>query len=181
MSSKPNHETTLALPDPRLEPWRDPEWQRLWLALQVRPWRSLALVPAASGAPKDFALRIALILSRTGMVHLGRPIQVADATNVPLAYLTQLMDEVSHCTKDGDVILVALAPAGGNPVTVPIARAMDAAILCVLLERMSSSEMKKTVAQIGANRFVGSSIFRADDRLDPGHWPGTQPAAKRAR
>lgn len=166
--AKPNQETALARRETRIDFWRDPEWQRLWLALQRRPWRALAIVPAADGAPKDFALRIAVILSRTGMVHLGRPIQVADATNVPLSYLTQLMDEIQRCTNDGELILVALAPTAGSPVTVSIAQATDAALLCVLLERMGSSQMKKTVAQIGASRFVGSAIFRGDGELDGG-------------
>jgi hypothetical protein len=166
--SKPNHETALAHRDPQVDLWRHPEWQRLWLALQVRPWRSLAIVPAAPGAPKDFALRIALILSRTGMVHLGRPVQVADATNVPLAYLTQLMEEVARCTRDSEHVIVALAPATGSPLTVSIAQATDAALLCVLLERMASTQMKRTVSQIGASHFVGSAIFRSDGSLDAG-------------
>jgi hypothetical protein len=176
--SKPKHETALAVRDQRIDPWRDPEWQRLWLALQARPWHSLAIVPAAEGAPKDFALRIAVILSRTGMVHLGRPVQVADATNVPLAHLTQLIDEISRCKRDGDLILVALAPAAGSPLTVSIAQASDAALLCVLLERMSNAQTKRTVAQIGVNRFVGSAIFRGDGQLDSVP-PSAPPAAHR--
>jgi hypothetical protein len=176
--SKPNQETALSVRDTRLDLWRDPEWQRLWLALQSRPWRSLAIVPAAEGAPKDFTLRIAVTLSRTGMVHLGRPVQVADATNVPLAYLTQLMDEISRCTKDGDPILVALAPAAGSPLTVSIAQATDAALLGVMLERMSSSQMKRTVSQIGANHFLGSAIFRSDGKFESERPPSS---ARRGR
>jgi hypothetical protein len=152
--------------DARLDLWRDPEWHRLWLSLQTRPWRSLAVLPAAEGAPKDFALRIAVTLSRTGMIHLGRPVQVADATNVPLAYLTQLMDEISHISKEGDLMLVALAPAAASPLTVPIARATDAALLCFLLEKMSGANTKRVVSQIGASRFLGSAIFRGDGQLE---------------
>jgi hypothetical protein len=176
---KPNRETALAVRDPRIDLWRDPHWQRLWLALQVRPWRSLAIVPAAEGAPKDFALRIAVTLSRTGMVHLGRPIQVADATNVPLALLTQLMEEISRSNNEGELMLVALAPVTVSPLTLPIARALDAALLCFLLERMSSAQTKKVVSQIGLSRFVGSAIFRGDEfgstpeRTTPA--PGSRP------
>lgn len=159
--------------------WRDPEWQRLWLALQTRRWRSLAIVPAAEGAPKDFALRIAVILSRTGMVHLGRPIQVADATNVPLAYLTQLMDEIEHVKREGDLMLVALAPAAVSPLTVPIARATDAAILGVLLEKMSTTQTKKVINDIGVNRFLGTVLFRPDGKPDMG--PSSVPAPSSRR
>jgi hypothetical protein len=166
-TTSPESETALAIRDARIDLWRDPDWQRLWLALQSRPWHSLAIVPGSEGAPKDFALRIAVILSRTGMVHLGRPVQVCDATNVPLAYLTQLIEEMAHCKRAGEPILVALAPAAGSPLTVSIAQATDAALLCVLLERMTNAQTKKTVTQIGANRFVGSAIFRSEGELSP--------------
>ena len=168
-NSRAKNETTLAVRDQRIDLWRDPEWQGLWLALQARPWTSLAIVPAAEGAPSDFSLRIAVILSRVGMVHLGRPVQVADGTNVPLAYLTQFMDEIGRCTQQGDPILVALAPITNSPLTVSIAQATDAALLCVLLERMSNSQAKKTVAKIGLNRFAGSSIFRGEGAIEKGH------------
>lgn len=144
------------------EPWRDPEWQRLWLSVQRRTWSSLALVPAGEGAPVNFTVLVAVILSRTGMVHLGSPIQVADATQIPLPQLTQFLDEVSRFARNGERIVVALPPAAKSPVTVSIAQATDAALLCVMLDRMSSSAAKKTVAQIGASRFVGSAIFHAD-------------------
>ena len=76
------------------EPWHDSEWQRLWLAVESRPWRSLALVPAGTGAPLDFTLVVAVTLSRTGMVHVGTPLQVADATSVSLSQLTAFINEV---------------------------------------------------------------------------------------
>ncbi len=161
--------------------WRDPEWQRLWLSLQARPWRSLAIVPAAKGAPKDFSLRIAMILSRTGMVHLGRPIQVADATNVPLGYLAQLLDEIARCTKDGDLILVALSPTAGSPIAPSIAQAADVCLLCVMLERMLASEMKKTVAQIGASHFIGSVIFRNEEAVSSGPPSSIPPSSSASR
>ena len=102
-------QTALAhLPEARVEPWRDPEWQRLWLAVESRPWRSLALVPASTGAALEFSLIVAVTLSRTGMIHLGRPLQVADATQVPLDQLVRFLTEVRRCTNDGERLLVAL-------------------------------------------------------------------------
>jgi Mrp family chromosome partitioning ATPase len=125
----------------------------------------LALVSAASGARPDFTLRIAVTLARTGMLHLGRSVQVADATKVPLAYLAQFMEEVRRCIKDGDLIIVALSTITDNPITVSIAQAVDTVLLCVLLEQMASSEAKKTVSQIGEKRFVGSAIFHGSGGL----------------
>jgi hypothetical protein len=162
MKDRPNTETALAHRHPSPEFWREPDWQRLWLALQGRPWRSLALVPAGEGGPADSIMRVAVTLARTGMIHLGSPIQVADGTKVPLAYLQQFMDEVRRCTAAGDMVLIALAPLAKTPITLSIAQAADAAVLCVLIEHMASAQAKATVAQIGINRFVGSVILRND-------------------
>ena len=154
-----NNPHTLALAPGPIEPWRDPEWQSLWLALQARQWTSLALIPAAEGAPDDFTLLVAVILSRTGMVHLGSPVQVADATQVPLSQLTAFLDQVKDYSRGGERIIVALPPAKKSPVTKAIAQASDATLLCVLLERMSFFQAKKTVDQIGVSRFLGTAIF----------------------
>jgi hypothetical protein len=147
------------VPEPRVEPWRDPEWQRLWLAVECRPWRSLALIPASEGAALEFSLIVAVTLSRTGMIHLGRPLQVADATQVPLDQLVRFLSEVRRCTTDGERLLVALPPISNSPITTSIAQTVDAAVLCVLLEKMSSSQSKNTVKQVGHARFLGSAIF----------------------
>jgi hypothetical protein len=142
-----------------LEPWQDAEWQRLWLAIEARPWRTLALIPAGEGASLDFTPLIAMVISRTGMVHLGRPVQVADATHVPLNQLTAFFGEVERSTVQGERLLIALPPAGKNAITAAIAQSSDAALLCILNDRMSSSAAKRTVKLIGASRFLGSAIF----------------------
>jgi len=143
------------------EPWHDAEWQRLWLAIEGRPWRTLALIPAGEGASAQFTPLIAVILSRTGMIHLGSPIQVADATHVPLQQLTAFFGEVERSTQRGERLLVALPPAGENAITASIAQSVDAALLCILNERMSSSAARRTVKLVGASRFIGSAIFHS--------------------
>jgi len=141
------------------EPWQDAEWQRLWLAVERHPWRSLALVPAGEGAAADFTLTIAMTLSRTGMVHLGAPLQVADATSVSLSQLTAFTGEVNRVTNSGQRLIVALPAVGTSAVTAAIAQAVDAAVLCVLAERMTSTQAKKTIRLVGRARFIGSAIF----------------------
>jgi hypothetical protein len=142
-----------------IEPWRDPAWQRLWLAIEPRPWRSLGLIPAADGGGLQLTLGVAVTLARTGMVHLQSPIHVADGTQVPLSQLAGFLQDVQHCTTDSDRILVALAPVKSSPVTVQIAQSVDAVLLCVLYDRMSSGQAKQTIKEIGSPRFLGSAIF----------------------
>ncbi len=141
------------------EPWQDSEWQRLWLAVEPHPWRSLALVPAGDGGPRDFALLVAVTLSRTGMVHMGSPLQVADATNVTLGQLAAFMKEVGRCTANGQRLLIALPSVNKSAITATIAQAADAAVLCVLAEEMTSNQAKETIKLVGRPRFIGSAIF----------------------
>lgn len=163
MSSLTRVEAPLAVRDPsREETWRDPDWQRLWLSVQGRSWSTLAIVPAALGGPADFTLSVAVTLARIGIMHLGVPVQVADARSIPLVHLMQFSQELQRLKADGDLVLIALAPIAHNPITVQIAQAADAAVLCVLLEEMSSSEAKSAVDKIGAPRFLGSAVFNLE-------------------
>jgi hypothetical protein len=145
------------------EPWQDAEWQRLWLAVESRPWRSLALIPAGAGASPDFTLMIAMTLSRTGMVHLGSPVQVADATQVPLSQLTAFSNEVRRCTAEGQRLLIALPPPSKSAITASIAQSVDAAVLCVLAQHMSTAEANQTLRLVGRSRFLGSAVFHPSE------------------
>jgi len=161
MSNLKRVDPTPLAPRPASEPWRSADWQKLWLSVRQKNWSSLALVPGAVGAPADFALTIAVTLARIGMMHLGTPIQVADATTIPLVHLVQFTDELSRIKADGELALVALAPASENPITVSLAQAADACVLCVLLEAMSVADTRDTVVSIGSNRFIGQAVFRS--------------------
>jgi hypothetical protein len=152
-------DATLALRPQAIEPFRHMDWQKLWLAIQARSWCSLALVPASSGASPDLTLTIATTLARTGMMHLGCPIQVADATQVSLERLVQFMSEIRLLQQEGGLVLVALPPLSVNPVSVSLAQFTDCALLCVLLELMAAAEAKKTVDLIAPARFLGSAVF----------------------
>ncbi len=146
------------------EQWRDPEWQRLWLTIDKLSWQTLALVPAGDGATADFTLGLAVNLSRIGMTHLGRPIQVADATEVALNQMSGFLGDVRAYTDAGDRLLVALPPVNKSPTTAAIAKATDAAILCVLLEHMSSAQAKQTIKAIGPSRFLGTVVIQPDGK-----------------
>jgi hypothetical protein len=165
MAQKPNDRLQVAekAKSPR-ELWTDIDWQKLWLSLQARPWSSLAFVPASTGASPDFTLRIAVTLARIGIMHLGVPIQVADATRIPLIRLVQFKEELARLKDEGELVLVALSPLADNPVALALAQAADAALLCILLGDMQSSEAKKTVERLGAQRFMGSVMFERDPK-----------------
>ena len=154
--------TALARTEKRVEPWRNADWQRLWLASQnpQRPWRSLALVPAGPGAVRELTLQVAVGLAHIGMTHLALPIHVADATRVTLQQLVPLVDEIQTYTEGVGMILVALPPLDESVTAVSLAQAADCALLCVQLGLMSTAACKKTIEHIGPKRFIGSAVFR---------------------
>lgn len=145
-----------------VESWRDPEWQKLWLTVERQTWRSLTIIPGGDGGPPDFSLTIAVALSRTGMTHLGAPIQVADGSQVALSQLNGFVADVRHCIENGDRLIIALPPVMNSPTAAAIAKASDAALLCVLMEAMASSQARQTIKLVGASQFIGSIIIRPE-------------------
>ena len=143
-------------------PWHEPDWERLWLAAHIkeRAWRSLALVPGGAGSPQLFMEKAAIILSQTGMSHLGQTIHVADATRVRLADLNDFFAEVNQCTSNGlQRVVIALAPLSENVTSVSIAQQSDCALLCLLRGVTSMKDARRTVKDIGAKSFIGSVVF----------------------
>jgi len=154
----PSTQALALRPHPPVEAWRTHDWERLWLAIQNRPWGALALVPAGRGSSKSFTLDVAVALARTGMVHLGRQIHVADGTNLSLQSNAQFIAQVRATMQSGPVIL-ALAPTAENPVTVPLARSADFAVLCAKVGEMRVGDAKKTIQAVGKQKFLGSAAF----------------------
>jgi hypothetical protein len=156
----------LALPTPYAaddEPWRAAEWQRLWVATQARPWRSLAVVPGGADVPLEMTLEVAMALARTGMRHVGSQIHVADATRLELENATEFVAQVRLSASTGPVIL-ALSAVLANPVMVPLAQAADCALLCVMLGQNKSQELQRTVEEIGKAHFIGAFTVKPPAR-----------------
>lgn len=134
----------------------DVEWEKLWLVLQRRPWRTLALVPSGAGVPAGFTIDIANALIRIGSKHLGMPIRIADATRVSLAQLVQFLNQVRGVVEAGDLVLLALGPVQQSSTTVALAQAADEALLCVPLNQTKMSSVRRTIDEIGAQHFLGT-------------------------
>jgi hypothetical protein len=163
MSVDQNTNALAKRPAVALEPWRSLNWQRLWLSLQARPWNVLAIVPASTGGPKDLTIKVAMTLARTGMIQLPSPIHVADAIDVDLSKIAVFIEEIKQCQQVGDRIVLALAPVSENPVSELLAQHADCSLLCIMFEQMAAADAKRTIAKIGKERFIGTTIFRPDD------------------
>jgi hypothetical protein len=132
-------------------------WQRLWLATQRRPWRSLAVIPAGTGAKTP---RIARALAGVGSSHLGLSIRVTDATAITLAGLEACLNAWIEPRDSLRRVLLALGPVLEDPASLALAQAADAAILCLVLGESSISEAERTIEEVGRARFVGSMILK---------------------
>ncbi len=103
---------------------------------------------------------MAVILSRTGMSHVGAPIPVADGTRVPLNEFSAFMADIRACREGSERVLIALSAVVESPTTAAMAKSADGALLCVQLGQMRSSHAKQTIKTIGPSKFLGSVIIR---------------------
>lgn len=127
-------------------------WEKIWLATQRRPWRSLAVIPAGPGA---FTLGVARALAEVGSRHLGLPMRVTDATGVNLSRLEAFLSELR--ARRG---LLALGPVLERPASLALARAADAVLLCLVLGESSISGARETIDEVGRERFLGSVLLK---------------------
>jgi hypothetical protein len=147
------------------ELWNDPSWQRIWLAIQGKEWRSLAIIPASRGLG---TLEVAQTLVDVGWQHRGLPIGLADLRNVTLPYIDSVIDEVRAHVFSGERVLIALRSIFENPATVSIAQAADRALLCIGLGATRIAGAQESIEQIGHARFLGSVIVRGRVPNDSG-------------
>ncbi len=127
-------------------------WEKIWLATQRRPWRSLAVIPAGPGA---FTLGVARALADVGSRHLGLPVRVTDATGVTLSRLEASLSELR--ARRG---IVALGPVLERPASLALARAADAVVLCLVLGESAISGAQQTIDEVGRERFLGSVLLK---------------------
>ncbi len=138
--------------------WSDPEWQRVWLATQEIPWRSLAILPATGDLS---SWEVARALLDVGTQHRVGPIVVADLRTMTLNQVSPLIDEVQRRVDGGEKVLIALSSVDANPAAAHVAKAADRTLLCVRLGSTPLREAKATIQMIGKERILGMVALRA--------------------
>jgi hypothetical protein len=136
--------------------------QLLWLATQRRPWRTLAVVGGSEGVP---TMEVANMLSRLAWWYRGQPSSVADFRDLSLRLVEyQLGDLALQLERGAGSVMIALRSMTENPTVVPVARAVDAVILCVQLGATDIKSSRKTVEAIGRDRFLGTIVIDKDGK-----------------
>ncbi len=132
--------------------------QLLWLATQQRTWRSLAVVGASEGVQ---TLEVANMFAKLAWWYRGQPSSVADFRDLTLRLVDHQLRDVSHqLESDPITIVIALRSIFENPTVVPVATAVDAAILCVHMGVTKMRSARQTVDTIGRDRFLGTIVIR---------------------
>ena len=136
----------------------DAAWQRIWLRAQGRDWVSLAVIGSSLRSP-DATMRVAGMLARVSE-ELGHPLVVLDARDVELRTMASIQARMRSLAARGTRAITVLKLPSDNPVTVPIAQAADASMLCVFVNESRRTHTEQTIEQIGRDRFLGSVILR---------------------
>jgi hypothetical protein len=129
-------------------------YQRLWLHIASRTWRTLAIVPAEEGIS---TFDVAGLITDVGVDH-GASIGVFDFRDVqPDRALAAV---AVACETHAKHLIFATRSIKENLATIPLARAADGVVLCVSLGSTKISLVEETIDRIGKERFFGSVIVR---------------------
>ncbi len=144
-----------------MTPEAELELQNLWLALQKKTWRVLAVVPAMRQiASPDVANAIAEVAWQ----YRGEPTVVLDLRDITLRLVDYHKKEIEEHVKKGECVIVALASIDQNMTTIALAQNADAAVLVVRLGETPMKASVRAVEEIGHDKFVGTILARKKPR-----------------
>ena len=136
----------------------DASWQRIWLRAQGRDWVSLALIGSSPRAP-EATMRVAGMLARISE-ELGHPLVIIDARTTELRTMANVQARMRSLAARGTRCIAVVQYPHYNPVTVPIAQAADASMMCVFVAESRLANSRQTIEQVGRDRFLGTVILR---------------------
>jgi hypothetical protein len=137
--------------------WDDVRLQKLWLSVERREWRSLAVLGA--GKTVD-SVHIAELIAQLAWRYRGQPSTVCDLRDLSMRLIDYEVREMQALVASGTRVIVALRSIFENPTATPIARQTDAALLIIAFGDTNFKEAEATIAAIGRDRVLGSIILR---------------------
>ena len=140
--------------------WEEVRFQKLWLALQRRAWRSLAILSASTSID---TLRMAELVAKLAWRYSGRPSCVFDFRDMSLRLVEYHQREVQRQAESGVCAVIALRPTFENPTAIPIARSADAVALCIELGVADFESAEQTISEVGRERVVGAIVLRRSE------------------
>jgi hypothetical protein len=137
--------------------WDDIRLQKLWLGVERREWRSLAVIGASKGLD---TLPIAELLAQLAWRYRGQPSGVCDLRDLTMRLVDYVVQEMHTQIDAGTRLVVPLQSIFENPTSAVIAKQTDAVLVCVALGETNIKRAEETIAAVGRDRVVGSIILR---------------------
>jgi len=159
---------TFPSPDPQ-SGWDDVRLQKLWLGVEHREWRSIAVLGASESVE---TVQIAELLAQLAWRYRGEPSGVSDLRDLSMRLVDYHVREMRAQVAAGTRLVVALRSIFENPTAAPIAKQADAVLLCIALGKTSFRSAEETISAIGRDRVVGSIVLRATPRNSWGRRSG---------
>jgi hypothetical protein len=133
----------------------DVSLQRMWMALQKRSWRTVAIVPLTRHAS---TLEVANTLAELCWTCRGESAVALDMRGTGLRLLDQHKKHIEEHVKKGSSVVLALPAVQESPIAVTLARLCDAALMVVRLDETPIAAAKQAIEEIGQDRFVGAIL-----------------------
>jgi hypothetical protein len=135
----------------------DVDLQKLWIALQRKAWRVLAVVPATRELS---SLAAANVIADVAWRYRGEPTTVLDLREVGLRLVDYQQKEIAAQVEQGNAVIVALASISDNAAAIPLARGADAAVLLVRLGETEIAAAERAIEEIGYDKFSGTLVVK---------------------
>jgi hypothetical protein len=137
--------------------WDDIRLQRLWLEIERREWRSLAVLGAS---PAVETIQVAELLAQLAWRYRGQPSSVSDLRDLSMRLIEYQVQEIRDQIDGGLRLFVSLRSIFENPTATPIAKQTDAVLLCVALGETNFKAAEETIAAVGRDRVIGTILLR---------------------
>jgi hypothetical protein len=156
--------TSTALVKREVDLFSEVRLEQLWLATQNRAWRSLAVVSAGSRVQ---TIDTANMLAKMAWRYSGQRTAAFDLRDVRLRLVEHQLREIRAQVAAGDRVFIALRSVIENPASASLARAVDAAVLCVEIGTTDLRSAQKTIEAIGRERFLGTILVSSQSSKQP--------------
>jgi hypothetical protein len=158
---KPDHTPSTALvavaQRESVNVWDDVRLQKLWLGVDRRDWRSLAVLGTSRALE---TLEVAGLLAQLAWRYRGQPSRVFDLRDLSMRLLDYEVQEMRSQLESGMRLVIPLRSIFENPTAGPIARQADATLICVALGESSFKAAEETIAAVGRDRIIGAIVLR---------------------
>jgi hypothetical protein len=137
--------------------WDDVRLQKLWLAIERRPWRSVAVIGASKSVE---TIQLAELLAQLAWRYRGQPSAVCDLRELSMRLVDYQIQEMRAQVESGVRLVVSLRSVFENPTSAPVAKQTDGVLLCIALGETKLKEAEETIAAVGRELVIGSILLR---------------------